>query len=467
MNLVVFVVLAAASHTHVVLGTRTRTRTMHTYNAHSHTFAFTANAHMENNAKPNQSHFTLAQPRSPLHMSDAGDDSADLSQAMQSDDVDGVRALLTARPACVSATDAAGDTPLHIAALFGSARALAAAGAVLPPADVQAAVNTPNNLGWTPLHYACLQDCPTAAAVLLCLAANPAATNARGQTALDLRRNGDGLGAWTWLFDRVSGSEALQAAVLRRVLQYVRPPDAATPYLKSPSPLHDAVEKDDVFAVSSMLQDMRTGLSDRRVTDTNSLGLTPLAWAATFGSCRSAALLVDAGADPNCRSAQGDTPLHAATKAGQSAAFVVLLAFGADPRSQNRAVRDCVPLCGGGCIEVVAHVFWSRRTPGLWTRATKKGTRSSGKRCSSPWLLQKCGLVWRQSCSKPQACPCRNWTAVTRSRRVTKRWTKTTVTTTTTRMRSQRCQAKPPTSSPWYASALRSKLARWKARHGR
>jgi len=62
-------------------------------------------------------------------------------------------------------------------------------------------------------------------------------------------------------------------------------------------------------------------------------------------------LLLQAGADPNCRDAGGSTPLHAAFATGRYALGDVLVAAGADDGAENALGQTCYELSPGGAEE--------------------------------------------------------------------------------------------------------------------
>lgn len=104
----------------------------------------------------------------------------ELHEAVRAGDTAKAMRLLTGTPALVSARDALGDTPLHVAAQTGNlelAELLLAA---------NADVNAKANAGWTALHWAAHGNNPPMAGLLLRHNASVNARNSIGHTPLHL-----------------------------------------------------------------------------------------------------------------------------------------------------------------------------------------------------------------------------------------------------------------------------------------
>jgi ankyrin repeat protein len=92
-------------------------------------------------------------------------------------------------PGLVNASDLYGETPLHVAAVYGSEAAALAAGGreALVRALLTAGADTnakDDENGCTPLHWAVEQGSEDAARALLAAGADKNATNNRGETPL-------------------------------------------------------------------------------------------------------------------------------------------------------------------------------------------------------------------------------------------------------------------------------------------
>ena len=85
-----------------------------------------------------------------------------------------------------------------------------------------------------------------------------------------------------------------------------------------PTPLMDAVQKQDVDAVRSRIE------AGDAIDDTDSFGQTALHWAAKGESAEIVRRLLDAGADTKAKDEDGDTPLDTAKRKGRHALAEVL-----------------------------------------------------------------------------------------------------------------------------------------------
>ena len=137
----------------------------------------------------------------------SGDDRA-LLRACKDGDTEQVRALLDAG-ADVAAQSSGGNTPLHLAAIWGHA------GIATLLLDAGADPAALNNLCWTPLHHAVYGGHTDIAALLLDAEAGKAATAEGGETPEDIAR---GRGH-TALADLLR--EAVDAAKARRLAEPV------------------------------------------------------------------------------------------------------------------------------------------------------------------------------------------------------------------------------------------------------
>ncbi|HOS94816.1 MAG TPA: ankyrin repeat domain-containing protein, partial [Armatimonadota bacterium] len=90
------------------------------------------------------------------------------------------------------------------------------------------------------------------------------------------------------------------------------------------APIHDAAAADDTARLEELYR-----ADPGSVNRGDNLGATPLHHAAQGGCVRAVQWLLDHGADPNARRADGGTALHAAAAAGQVKAAEALVRAGA------------------------------------------------------------------------------------------------------------------------------------------
>ena len=230
-----------------------------------------------------------------------------------------VRALL-ARGADPNVPGDSGRTAVHAAAMIGAAETLR----VLLEAGGDP--NRRDDDGYTPLHLAAgtalsmmiVGDSIASIRVLLRGGAGADAADRRGRTALHLAA------AW---HDRPGGVAALAGAGAD---PNRRDRDGATP-------LHVALG--DLTGWLPVVGALLEGGADPRVTDGG--GLTALQlYVKTGGQRAVAAMLIDAGADPDRRYGNGEAPLHVAARGEKAGLVEALLAGGADPcvRDAKRAI---------------------------------------------------------------------------------------------------------------------------------
>ncbi len=105
---------------------------------------------------------------------------------------------------------------------------------------------------------------------------------------------------------------------------------AQQPQLGSATPLHRAVERDDLAAVTNLV---RGGADVKAV---NRYGLSPLSLACARGNADIVELLLGAGADPNTANPEGETCLMSAAGTGNLRAVKALLVRGADVNAKER-----------------------------------------------------------------------------------------------------------------------------------
>lgn len=211
--------------------------------------------------------------------------------------------------------DDRGVSVLHIAAKNGKKQLveiLLQLGAVSRPDKVQ---------GRTPLHYAAACGHTATMELLLEAGADPAAADAAGATPLHL------------------AAQEGERFAARLLLRWCEDPNVRDIY--GVAPLHKAVAFGNVGAVQTLLADRRTRV-DQPVGEVTapdhhaalSGGETALILAASHTyhfhhtkHTRIAALLLDAGADPNVR-ASGQTAAHYAAKSGNAGVVGALLRNG-------------------------------------------------------------------------------------------------------------------------------------------
>jgi cytohesin len=218
-----------------------------------------------------------------------------------------VAILLLDRGADPSARDAFGRTPLLGAAESGSlaiARELIARGA---PADL------PEANGMRPLMHAAASGSPELVAALLEARADPNARGERGNTPL------------------MHAAQAGDARAVEILLAAGARPDAVT--LPGGSSAIGLAAAGGHVLVVRRLAASGAAVEHREGT----AGMTPLAVAALRGRDGAVAALLEAGADPEARSAQGETPLMIAAVKGHGAVTRRLLAAGADPEATTSA----------------------------------------------------------------------------------------------------------------------------------
>ncbi len=94
--------------------------------------------------------------------------------------------------------------------------------------------------------------------------------------------------------------------------------------VKAP-PLHDAVKRNDLEGLKSVLDEMPDALDKQ-----DDLGRTPLHWATEESQLDAAELLLEKGANPNIKASTGATPLHLASDSELMDMAALLTKHGAD-----------------------------------------------------------------------------------------------------------------------------------------
>jgi ankyrin repeat protein len=183
-----------------------------------------------------------------------------------------------------------------------------------PAAAPDAALDSRNGLGMTPLHIAIYRANAAAVAKLLGRGADPNApihsatfhTTTEGDTPLHIAAASGQVGIAKLLFDRNAKIDAVNTG--------------------GATPLHCAASSADVTA---MLLDRHA-----RIDVTDSAGRTPLHWASAFPAGATAVFL-ERGAKPDLRDNLGQTPLHRAARLNNVAVAKLLLAAKADPNAAD------------------------------------------------------------------------------------------------------------------------------------
>jgi ankyrin repeat protein len=175
-------------------------------------------------------------------------------------------------------------------------------------AAVKASVNTPDERGNTPLHYAALYGSPEAVRLLLTAGADVRATNAMGATAL------------------IFGASA--PVKVRMLLAAGADANAATKAGRT-ALIIAAGRAGGIDAVRLLLA------AGARVDTADQIGVTALENAAAGGDLATVRLLVEKGASVTVSDKAGFTPLHGAVAANDLVRVRLLLSKGADPNAAN------------------------------------------------------------------------------------------------------------------------------------
>ncbi|HWD92732.1 MAG TPA: ankyrin repeat domain-containing protein [Verrucomicrobiae bacterium] len=241
----------------------------------------------------------------------------------------------------VNAADKTGNTPLELAASAGK---VAAAKILLAS---KAAVSAQNNQGYTPLHQAAMAGHAEMISLLLASGAAVDATNSDGTTPLLLAVVNEHLD------------------VVRVLLAHKANPNHAGPSIKmtsessfSPysqsSPVRLAIKNPEILAAlldaGGSREDAGAALS------------SPLSAAVDQNEVDSLKLLLRHGANPNRRSADGNSPLNQVLKQHRDKRMLpLLLAAGADPNAVDS--DGFAPLCETSDPEIVQWLLADKADP--------------------------------------------------------------------------------------------------------
>lgn len=222
--------------------------------------------------------------------------------AVRSRDRATLEKLIAADPALVAAVDAAGSTPLHHAAGFGSLESLTFL------LDKGADVNAKNRRRSTPLFWALHDEAKVR--LLIARGATVSVKQVEGRTPVyQASVLGNGY------------------AVLRLLLDNGGDPNVAT--LNGLTPLNAAALRGDVDAMRLLID------QGANIDAMNGAGATALMGAALNGSAAAVQLLLEKGADARARTKLGETALGNAAGAGSAEAVKLLLDRGADVNTRN------------------------------------------------------------------------------------------------------------------------------------
>jgi len=211
----------------------------------------------------------------------------------------GVASRLLAEGYSITARDADGATPLHVASREGHLEV-----ATVLLADW--AIEERDKHGATPLHYAAWGGSRETAELLVSRGASPRSRDTLGRTPLHYARSA---AVAELLFSKGAqvdddGIPENEPAFMKDLLK--EQPQALLVSAPGGTPLDSAAGRGDVEVMKFLLDH---GAS---VDSKNRWGITPLHEAAAGGHLGAVELLVERGADVNAKDRDGDTPLVAA-----------------------------------------------------------------------------------------------------------------------------------------------------------
>ena len=225
-----------------------------------------------------------------------------------------------AQSGSLEAKDDQGRTPMHLAALHGTAAAVAALG------EAGADPDTTDGKGRTPLHLvAVLGTDPEIVAALVRAGADLDAPDAKGRTPLEFA-------------EKFSETPAIVAA-LREAVADANTPSEKTTSSADAGPLSCGRWNTPAFFGRATSDDIARCLETQDPNARNRNGRTPMHYAAQSASPALVTALAQAGAELNAPDAKGGwTPLHLAAWFSTTPAVVAaLLAAGADPAARDKA----------------------------------------------------------------------------------------------------------------------------------
>jgi ankyrin repeat protein len=234
--------------------------------------------------------------------------SQDIHRAAAEGDSEKVIAFLEEDPEAANRKNQSNETPLILAAKYGQmeiVKLLISKGAHL---------NTQDNMGWAPLHYASLRSTEIAR-YLISNGADIDLKSGSGESPLFESINSGNVGMVKFLI--AEGA------------------DVNLENDRGEMPLHRAAGEGDSKIVDLLLS------HGARINTTTKFGLTPVHFAAVFGHKDSLERLIENGADLNIKSFDGGTPLHFAEAAGYQDITALLKTNGA------RSIRREYPLLEG------------------------------------------------------------------------------------------------------------------------
>ncbi|KAK9813324.1 hypothetical protein WJX72_012535 [[Myrmecia] bisecta] len=205
-------------------------------------------------------------------------------------------------------------------------------------------LNSTDQDGWTPLHYAAFRGHLPVVRELLYRGANVTATEKKGRTALHLAAFGGNKDVASILCSRGAGVNT-------------RDNSDMTPLHMAALQGHEALAEELIYRGA----DIEAKLAD---------GTTPLHLAAWKKQERLLMLLLYKGADYRAAKSDGTTALHEAAAAGSQEMVSALLSVGADPNAKNKDGNTPIDLAVQNFHSPVASLL--RNAPATHSRAALK-----------------------------------------------------------------------------------------------
>ncbi|XP_071485203.1 nuclear factor NF-kappa-B p105 subunit-like [Diadema antillarum] len=237
-----------------------------------------------------------------------------------------VKNILTVQRHLIAVEDDNGDTPLHAAVIHKKYDVLHALLSAVIKIPNQGIVNQVNHLKQTPLHLAVLTKQSRMVEVLLRCGATPNVSDQEGNTPVHLAAKHGVDDGMTFL---VCGPKAKAAIIPPKA-------DLNLRNYAGLAPVHLAV-------LSRNLHILRTLVSagaDASLPD-GKIGRSPLHYAIEMEDYPILGyLLIEAEADVQAATFEGNTPLHIASSLDLRAIAALLIAAGADPKQENGDVES-------------------------------------------------------------------------------------------------------------------------------